>query len=51
MKKIIGRSLDLDLDAVLEYEADLQTICAATEDHREGVLAFQQKRPPVFVGK
>jgi 2-(1,2-epoxy-1,2-dihydrophenyl)acetyl-CoA isomerase len=51
MKKIISRSLDLDLDAVLEYEADLQTICAATEDYREGVLAFQQKRPPLFVGK
>lgn len=51
MKKIIGRSFDLDLDAVLEYEADLQTICAATEDYREGVAAFQQKRPPVFSGK
>jgi 2-(1,2-epoxy-1,2-dihydrophenyl)acetyl-CoA isomerase len=51
MKKIIGRSLDLDLDAVLEYEADLQTICAGTEDCREGIAAFQQKRPPVFTGK
>jgi enoyl-CoA hydratase/carnithine racemase len=30
------------------YERDLQTICFATEDAREGRAAFKEKRPPVF---
>lgn len=51
MKKILGRSLELDLDTVLDFEADLQTVCAATADHAEGVAAFRAKRPPVFRGK
>lgn len=32
----------------VEYERDLQTICFATEDAREGRAAFAEKRDPVF---
>jgi enoyl-CoA hydratase len=35
-------------EKAVEYERDLQTICFATEDAREGRIAFKEKRAPVF---
>jgi enoyl-CoA hydratase/carnithine racemase len=35
-------------EKAIEYERDLQTICFATEDAREGRAAFKEKRQPVF---
>ncbi|EGF89651.1 3-hydroxybutyryl-CoA dehydratase [Asticcacaulis biprosthecium C19] len=35
-------------EKAVEYERDLQTICFATEDAREGRAAFKEKRAPVF---
>jgi enoyl-CoA hydratase len=35
-------------EMAIEYERDLQTICFATEDAREGRAAFKEKRPPLF---
>lgn len=35
-------------DQALQYERDLQTICFATDDAREGREAFAQKRPANF---
>jgi enoyl-CoA hydratase len=35
-------------DKAVEYERDLQTICFATEDAREGRQAFKERRLPVF---
>jgi 2-(1,2-epoxy-1,2-dihydrophenyl)acetyl-CoA isomerase len=51
IKKLAGRSIELDLATVLEYEAELQAICFATEDAREGIDAFLAKRPPIFSGR
>jgi 2-(1,2-epoxy-1,2-dihydrophenyl)acetyl-CoA isomerase len=50
-KRLLNRAASSDLSAQLEAEAFLQETAALTADHREGVLAFFEKRPPKFQGK
>ncbi len=40
----------LDFDAQLNLERDLQSEASRTPDHKEGVRAFLEKRPPAFTG-
>lgn len=51
IKQTLLRSYDLDLDAVMQLEVDGMMTCLLSEDLREGVLAFVEKRDPVFTGK
>jgi len=51
MKKVLNLSRNLDLEAVLDLERWAQGICRETEDHKEGLRAFKEKRAPVFTGK
>ena len=51
IKRTLNKSLTSDLDTLLDYEAVIQQIASETEDHREGVKSFLEKRPPVFKGK
>jgi 2-(1,2-epoxy-1,2-dihydrophenyl)acetyl-CoA isomerase len=51
IKSIANRSLVSDLSAVLEMERSAQSMIATTHDHKEGVMAFVQKRQPRFEGK
>ena len=51
IKRTMNRSLSTDLDALLTYEAAIQEIASRTDDHREGVSAFLEKRAAVFTGK
>jgi len=44
---IVGGA-DLPLDAALDAERAAVDRCASSPDQREGMLAFVQKRPPVF---
>jgi 2-(1,2-epoxy-1,2-dihydrophenyl)acetyl-CoA isomerase len=50
-KKIINKGLNMDLSSVLEFEAFGQTLAGTTEDAREGVTAFLEKRKPEFKGR
>lgn len=49
-KRAIRRSLDLAVEAEFDYEVFAQVQCLQTADHREGVAAFQARRPPRFEG-
>ncbi len=50
-KAAANRSLDVDLVSGLEYEADQFALLFATEDAREGMGAFSEKRKPSFQGR
>jgi 2-(1,2-epoxy-1,2-dihydrophenyl)acetyl-CoA isomerase len=47
-KRALNRAWTASLEDQLEYEAFLQETAGLTPDHREGVLAFAEKRPPKF---
>ena len=47
-KRAMNRALSLDQEAALAYETDMQEIAGRTHDHKEGLQAFLEKRPPNF---
>ena len=49
-KQAILAAATNDLEAQLDLEAELQARAGATDDYREGVTAFLEKRPPRFTG-
>ena len=50
-KRLFDHADTATLDEQLELEAQLQTAATQTEDFREGVAAFLEKRPPNFSGR
>jgi 2-(1,2-epoxy-1,2-dihydrophenyl)acetyl-CoA isomerase len=50
-KRLLDRAPIAGLDDQLEWEAQLQTAATQTEDFREGVSAFLEKRDPSFHGR
>ncbi len=50
-KKAINQGLEIDLKRGLELEADLFGLCFATQDQKEGMRAFLEKRKADFQGE
>ncbi len=50
-KRAVNRGMQTDLDSGLEYERYAAAMLVDTEDRREGMRAFVEKRKPVFQGR
>ncbi|MEL7001627.1 MAG: enoyl-CoA hydratase-related protein [Bacteroidota bacterium] len=51
MKSMLNKSGNSSLNDILDYEAYCQEIAGSSEDYKEGVAAFLEKRKPNFTGK
>ena len=50
-KRSMNRARSLDSESAAELEMDLFALAFSTEDQREGMSAFIEKRPPNFQGR
>ena len=51
IKRALNASTTNTLDEQLDLERDLQRLAGRTDDYREGVAAFMEKRKPNFTGQ
>lgn len=50
-KRAARRSLDLDQAAEFDYEVFAQVQCLQSDDHREALAAYREKRPGRYTGR
>ena len=51
IKEAIYRNLDQSIEAALAHETYMTSLCMQTDDAKEGVKAFHEKREPNFKGR
>jgi 2-(1,2-epoxy-1,2-dihydrophenyl)acetyl-CoA isomerase len=51
IKKMLNKAMSSNLEDMLDYEAYCQEIAGSSDDYKEGVSAFLEKRKPEFKGK
>jgi enoyl-CoA hydratase/carnithine racemase len=51
IKRLLRRTWEVDLEAMLQYEVDGMMACMASDDIEEGVRSFIERRAPVWQGK
>ncbi len=51
VRRIIDRGADADLETALQLEGDSASLTFATEDQKEGMRAYLERRPPRFQGR
>jgi len=50
-KRLLNRSLQAEMDTLFAEEAFTQALVSNSEDMREGIRSFMEKRPPAFKGR
>lgn len=50
VKAVVHHGMDADLGVNIAHEAEVLGLCFATEDQKEGMTAFVEKRKPQFKG-
>ena len=50
-KVSVNEGMQTDIDRAMSIEADLFGLCFATQDQKEGMTAFVEKRKANFMGK
>lgn len=50
-KRAVNMSLRQQVDALIEAHLGLETMSHLSDDHREAVTAFIERRPPAFTGR
>jgi len=51
IKEAVDNGMEMESERAFEYEADLFGLCFATEDQKEGMAAFLQKRPAEWTNR
>jgi len=51
VKRLVYDGLERSVAEHLRVHGEAMAACFASEDHREGVASFLERRPPNFVGR
>jgi len=50
-KSAVNQGLDVDIESGIAYETEIFALCFSTDDQKEGMTAFTEKRKAKFTGK